>query len=169
MANLSKVHTHTHVDYQTGEITKETKVDSYKPTPEPAFVKLYLKDLILVHDLPKTCYKILLEIAKKMNFDGEIIINEYLKEKMAKSLGYKRSQTISNAITQFVSKGLLKRVGTGAYLLNPYLFAKGTWTDIAKIRAENLDLQIRYTDDGKRIINNDPKNNLPDQMSNITC
>ena len=48
----------------------------------------------------------------------------------------------------------MRRVGTGAYVLNPHLFAKGAWRDIKKLRVEWLELNIQYTRDGKRIINN---------------
>lgn len=152
MSNLSKLNVITEVDCNSGELIRVTKAESGRFESEPPFIKLYLNDLTVLHNLPAVAAKVLFEFAKTMNYNGEIILNDFVKSRMAEDLGFKNTQSISNYISKFIAKKILKRIGAGAYLLNPYLFAKGSWTDISKIRADNLELQIRYTTDGKRVI-----------------
>ena len=43
---------------------------------------------------------------------------------------------MEQAITEFVKKGIVKRIAVGTYEFNPYLFGKGSWEHIYNIRAE---------------------------------
>ena len=56
----------------------------------------------------------------------------------------KSVQTISNALSQMSKAGILKRIETGVYALNPLLFGKGDWRDIQALR-----LKVDYTLQGK--------------------
>lgn len=51
------------------------------------------------------------------------------------------SGKVSNAITELVKGKILYRVGTGAYNFNPYLFGKGDWQDVSRLR-----LEVNYDD-----------------------
>ena len=71
----------------------------------------------------------------------QVIVNSYVKNCIKDSLGLKNVGSISNAITDLVKGKILYRVGTGAYNFNPYLFGKGDWQDIARLR-----LEVNYDD-----------------------
>lgn len=131
------------VDSETGEV-KSTQRESIVQK-EPDYVKLYLADLAMINDIPKWVTGILFELIKRMNYENEIILNSVIKKRIATELGIV-TQTIDNALGTFVKKQILVRVGVGVYLANPYLFGKGDWNGIRKIR-----LTIGYSERGKEI------------------
>jgi hypothetical protein len=118
---------------------------------EPPFVKLYLDDIVMLSDLPKSCSDVLFTlIQNSMTYGNKLLINNHVKKEIQSQLGYKTTQSVANAITKFVKADILKRIDIGTYQLNPNLFAKGYWVDIQKLRAEWLELKIRYDSNGKR-------------------
>jgi len=118
---------------------------------EPPFVKLYLDDIIMLSDLPKSCSDVLFSlIQSSMTYGNKLLINNHVKKEIQSQLGYKTTQSVANAISKFVKKDILIRVDTGTYKLNPNLFAMGAWKNIQKLRAEWLELKIRYDSSGKR-------------------
>ena len=145
---------HISVTNEQGEIKKQIMTSSSIYEAEPSYIKLYIEDISNLFKLPPSSSKIIIAFAKAINYNGQIIVTNYVKKQIANELGYKSTQVISNSLTTFLKKKLMRRVGTGAYVLNPHLFAKGAWRDIKKLRVEWLELNIQYTRDGKRIINN---------------
>jgi hypothetical protein len=65
---------------------------------------------------------------------------------MAKEIGCSVSR-IDHAITDFVKGEVLYRMDTGLYRVNPNLFGRGEWADIAKLR-----LEITFDCRGKTIM-----------------
>ena len=63
---------------------------------------------------------------------------------MLKELNFKSIRTINNALSDFVRTKILYRIETGVYRFNPYLFGKGDWQDISRLR-----LTIDYSFQGK--------------------
>lgn len=133
------------INGKTGEVisSKNTKV-SVKER-EPDYIKLYLSDISALKNIPKVNNEILYELFKLANYDTNmIVLNSYLKNKIAEHLNIK-FQTIQNAITKFTKQEILIREGTGTYILNPYLFGKGSWDNIKELR-----LTITYNTNGKK-------------------
>jgi len=114
-------------------------------------VKLYLDDIVKINDLPKSSSKVLYELVRKINYDGQIIINASVKRMISARIGVKE-HSISNAITGLIAKDIMHRIDTGVYVFNPALFAKGAWVEIRKLREKYLELKITYSPDGKRKI-----------------
>ena len=79
-----------------------------------------------------------------MNYENEIILNSYLKEKIAKKLDIK-PQSFANSITKFLETGLLVRKGRETFIANPIYFGKGSWADIKSLR-----LKITYGNAGRK-------------------
>lgn len=123
-------------DFQSGEIV-QTEREIQVPK-EPDFIKLYINDLVLLKDIPQWVSGILYSLLKHMNYQNEIVLNSTIKKRIASESGIV-PKTIDNALVTFVKKGILKRQDTGVYQANPYLFGKGEWNNIRKIR-----LQIGY-------------------------
>lgn len=128
---------------ETGEVIDVHKV-SILPK-EPNFVKLYLDDILLLNDVPKWISSILHELLKYMNYQNEIVLNAYVKKQIAAQLNV-IPRTVDNALLAFTKKEILFRKGPGVYVANPYLFGKGDWSNIQKIR-----LEIEWTPNGKRM------------------
>ncbi len=139
------------INNETGEIKEtNTTMNVRKRVPkEPDFIKLYLQDICKLKSIPKTGSSLLNELLKYTSYDNTILIPSYVKQEIAKNLNTSVG-TISNALTTLVKKGILKRKGGGAYALDPFLFGKGKWEDIRKIR-----MTWEYSEDGKNLDNVD--------------
>lgn len=136
------------LDKETGEIISETKEKVVKLHKEPPYVKMYLDDLAAILKLSSGCKGLLYGLMRQMNYEGIITITKSTRERLAENIGVKET-AVKNQITILCKKGIIKRIGTGEYEANPYLFAKGEWTDIRK-RREAFKLEIRYTEEGER-------------------
>ena len=142
-------------DQVTGEVLSDnvtTQTITSKGS-EPPFIKVYLDDLILLCDLPTKSSAILWELIKNMSYNNEIVLNSYRTKKIIETLDIKMS-THNNALSSFVKKEILFRVGSGTFMPNPYLFARGSWDDIAELRmivsykAGKREIQLEI--DGKK-------------------
>lgn len=128
-------------DSKTGEMVSKRANKTLSWGAEPSFIKLYLQDVLYLSDMPTKHSAILYELLKRSTYAGEkdgmqVIINASLKRRIADSLGLKNIGSISNAITDFVKGKILYRADVGMYNFNPYLFGKGDWQDIAKLRLD---------------------------------
>lgn len=124
----------TVVDGLTGEVT-ENKIETQfvSTAKEPPFIKLYIDDLILLNNLPTSSSNILWELISGLTYSNQIILNSSLKKRICAKLDIKM-QTLDNALTKFVKKEILYRVEKGIFLPNPYLFAKGSWSEVKELR-----------------------------------
>lgn len=91
------------------------------------FIKLYIKHLATVSGVKN--HEFLYELFKLVNFFGELHLNAYLKEMIAKKLDLTINR-IDHLLGEFKKKDLLKSIGTkrgsGSYMLNPKIFFKGS-------------------------------------------
>ena len=133
------------IDGLTGEVEqKKIDIAYYSKIPtEPAFVKLYLQDILYLSDLQPSQAGILYELIKNLNYNNQIVLNPAIKKTICKSLDIQMS-TLNNTITKFVKADILFRIDKGVYQLNPYLFGRGDWSNIYKLR-----LEIDYTLQGR--------------------
>jgi len=138
-------------DYVTGEVKQKNTTQISKMPVEPPFVKLYIDDVIKLKDLPKGNSKLLYQLVRLLNYEGQVILNGSIKNIIAERLGIKK-QSIDNILNNLVKKDIIKRYATGIYLLNPSLFAKGEWSDIRKLRNKYIELNIKYMETGEKEI-----------------
>jgi hypothetical protein len=133
MEDLTQTRKITSVEevYEDGVLTRQRR--NSRIAKEPHFVKLYLKDLAHLRELPGWVSGVLYELIKKMDYNNEIVLNSTIKNRIANNLGVV-PKTIDNALSKFVQKNILFRQDKGIYLANPYLFGKGLWEDIEEIR-----------------------------------
>jgi predicted HTH transcriptional regulator len=136
------------VDTKTGEVLSEETKKVVQLHKEPPYVKMYLDDLAAILNLSSGCKGLLYGLMRQMNYDGIITITKSTRERLAAGIGVKEP-AVRNQITTLCKKGIIRRIGTGEYEANPYLFAKGEWTDIRK-RREGFTLEIKYTPDGNK-------------------
>lgn len=136
----------TSVLNEQGEFVSKRANKTLSWGSEPAYIKLYLQDVLYLSDMPTKHSAVLYELLKRASYAGDkdgmqVIINASLKRRIAESLGLKNVGSISNAITDFVKGKILYRADVGMYNFNPYLFGKGDWQDISRLR-----LEINYDD-----------------------
>lgn len=142
--NKGKITRQITVIDEDGVVKSELK-ESYAEK-EPDYVKLYLQDIALLNDIPKFVGGVLHELLKRIEWgSNEIILNSSVKKRIASDLQI-ATKSVDNALVSFVKKNILYRVEKGIYKANPYLFGRGTWEDIKRIR-----LSIIYDETGKHI------------------
>ena len=166
MANIKQSVATKIIDANTGTILESVEKNVINWGQEPPFVKIYLKDILYLKDLPKSYNPLLLALLKRAGWakDGmEISLTAGTKRLIAKELNLQNIRTINNALSNFVKADVLFRVETGVYRFNPYLFGKGDWQDISKLR-----LQVEYTLEGKTfntVVTNSKDNDDKDQIT----
>lgn len=126
---------------QYGEIISKRANRTLSWGTEPPYIKLYLQDILYLSDIPNKHESVLYELLKRTTYAGEkngmeVVVNSALKRRIAKELNFKNIGSISNAITDLVKGKILIRKDVGIYQFNPYLFGKGDWQDIARLRLE---------------------------------
>lgn len=129
-----------HYNSETGEVMNSKVV--CRTTDEPDYVKLYLDCLLTVKGLRKGLNPVLIALLKHMSYANSddttggqiIIINKFLKETVAKTLGL-GIDSINKALTDFTKSGIFKRIAPGTYQVNPDFVGKGEWKDIRNIKA----------------------------------
>jgi len=134
---------------EAGELLAYDTNTTYSVGNEPPYVKMYLDTILYLKDLPKGYNPILLSILKRLpwaNQEQGIAINASVKRMMAKEIGCSVTR-IDHALTDFVKGELLYRIDKGLYNVNPMLFGRGEWADIAKLR-----LEITFDGKGKTIM-----------------
>lgn len=146
LKKVTKVVTNKITDINTGELKyEEEMIDAYVER-EPDYVKLYLKDIVALNDLPKGLDRVINVLLKTMSYDNMIILNSFIKKQMTEELGYKSVQVLNNNINKLVNAEILFRKGTGTYQVNALYFGRGNWQDIQEIR-----LQQRYSSAGRDV------------------
>jgi len=118
---------------ENGQVTRETKTQALYVENEPAFVKIYLQDILSLKGLPKAHHDVLLCVLNEMNWENRVYLSGPLRRAMLAKLGIK-TNTLSKVLEGFVTDSILIREATGVYLVNPHLFGKGAWKDIKAIR-----------------------------------
>jgi hypothetical protein len=166
MKNITYIDTKTEtkIDLTTNKVkeVEQTTERTVKIEQEPNFIKLYLQDICKLNDIPKTGSKLLNELLKYTAYDNMILVPTYIKEKIAKDLNMNNG-TVSNSLSKLTKNGILKREGKGAYRLNPYLFGKGKWSDIKKIRAE-----WEYSGKGRVLTNIEVEQEIENEITDIS-
>ena len=160
------------VDGQTGELLQEqtTTQTASKTirTAEPPYIKLYIEDMLYMSDMPKTFTNLTYSLVKRANYANDeeglcVALTGFVKEKICKECGWEETRSLNNALSKLVKGNILKRLGTGTYQLNPYLFGKGEWKDIENIRVTwNYDVMkgrtfstaFTYTDNSQTVSEN---------------
>lgn len=102
-------------------------MNSILPVKSRRFIKLYIRDTAALRGVRN--YELLFEMFKQVNFFGEIHLNSYLKNQMAKTLELSNSR-LDHLLIEYKKKDLIKSLGdkrgSGSYMLNPNYFFKGS-------------------------------------------
>lgn len=123
---------------------------------EPAFIKVYLKNILALANVKGTHSDLLNALVKMASYAGtnekneyggmEIVINATIKRRLMKELGLKNVGSVANGLSALVKGKMIYRVGSGVYQLSPYVFGKGDWKDVSELR-----MIIDYRESGKEI------------------
>jgi len=136
----------------TGELLSlTTEVTDINTVPtEPNYLKLYVDDLGLLNKLSGCEVISLIHIAALANYDGQVSLPLLVKQSIAEKAGVK-IQAVNNATVKLTRKGILKRLGTAVYILNPDLFARGKWREIRE-RRKAFQSVTTYLPNGEKVV-----------------
>jgi hypothetical protein len=140
----------TTVDHSTGEVTSEVNSKVIRLPSEPPYIKLYIEDLSNMYNLPKNSPELLLELLKKLDYEGQISLNSSNKKIIAKKTN-KAVKTLDNFLSELIKKDIFRRIDTGLFAPNPHLFGRGEWREIYKRR--EAWLKVTYKENGERVVN----------------
>ena len=143
------------VNNTTGEVEEKEISITYELPREEDYVKVYLRHISAIHNLPKHTHPVIYELLKYVDYENQIILNSSVKQIIAEKMGVKK-KTIDDYIQKFVREKILLRrkrngkIMRGIYVLNPAFFGKGNWKNILELR-KKLGITITY-EEGKYII-----------------
>lgn len=142
-----------------GSVEEELVTAVRKVPSEPSFAKMYFDDLSALKGITKRQRDVLEELVVRMGYDNEVSLSSGLKKEICLSLGILKSDSggelkeenvslngFNYIVSQLVKAELIFRKGSGLYIINPYLFGRGKWTDVEKIRME-----VKYTKSGRSV------------------
>lgn len=142
------------INFDTGQISTSTRTNVAHFPAEPPYIKLYLDDIAVMHNLPKGSSNLLHELLRQVNYEGLINLNSSVKDKIAKTLSYKNRQSVDNGLSKLCKENLLRSHARGVYEVNPHLFGKGDWGTIF-LRRQSFTMQVHYDEKGNRHIKTD--------------
>jgi hypothetical protein len=132
-----------------GEVHHKGTYQSYSINAEDDYIKIYIKHINYLSNLPSGLEGLIYELIKCMSYGNKIVINSFIKRDIAIKLD-KTFNTVNQYITKLVDNKILIREGRGVYYLNPIFYGKGKWKDIVELR-EKLKVSVVY-EDGKYVI-----------------
>lgn len=129
------------LNHETGELIQHTRTQEVRVNSEPEFIKLYLRHVLSITEMPRGLTGILFEMLQFVNYLHEFVWNKGVRKRIADKLGCSESN-VKKALVEFKKKEILfeKQGYSGIYILNPYLFGKGSWKNIHELR-----LTVDYT------------------------
>ena len=129
------------VDHATGEVMLSDKTNIYAPGEEPPYIKMYIQDILYTVDMERRYAALMNAMLKRIDYaDREnglcIELTARKKRLILQEIGWKKVQSIDNGVQKLLKGKIIYRVERGVYRFNPYLFGKGDWKSIEKIRME---------------------------------
>jgi hypothetical protein len=160
------------LDRETGEvlstIEQEHHVEKQNFAGTLTFTKMFFTDLFRIYGLSKGAMVVFIELGGMMReSDNNIILTAIERQEISERTGLK-TQAIYNATRELVTSGLLKRVVSNVYMVDPNIFAIGNDVKVMSNRKEfarmkAIDMKVRYTPEGRTIsVSIDSSNNLPE-------
>lgn len=133
----------------TGKIVERRRNQTLSWGEEPPYVKLYLRDLMYMSDMPRHYTDLVYALLKRVSYAGDddgmcVTLVPRIKKAICSELGWAQTSSLDNALQKLLKGKIIYRVDRGVFRLSPYLFGKGEWQDISRIR-----MQITYSLEGK--------------------
>lgn len=117
----------------TGEIVESVKTKTYRVSREPSYVKTYLDDRAILYKLSPKALGFTMALIDIMDYEGNVYLNPTKKKQLAGESGYSR-RGIDTALTTLTKLKICINVDLGTYAVNPYLFSKGSWSEVSILR-----------------------------------
>lgn len=108
---------------------------------EPSYIKLYLQDVMYLSDMPKKYVAVTEALLKRVSYAGDadgmcVVLAPRIKKAICEELGWKTVASLDNALQKLLAGKIIYRVDRSMYRFNSYLFGKGDWQDISRLRLD---------------------------------
>jgi predicted transcriptional regulator len=133
MRYINKKTTQITTNPQTGEIVETLNEETVRAGKQPAFIMVFLKDLGKMENLTRAENTVLWRLFQIIDNQNIISITRGIKDTIADEENLKRG-SMNTFIANLKKKKMLVEESKGRYHLNPYLFGRGKWDDISKLR-----------------------------------
>lgn len=137
----------TDVESGLTRATKETNI--VRMPSEPPFIKMYIDDLSHFIGLKERHRDLVLELIKKLDFEGMVTLTPRTRGLIANNLKIS-DQSFRNYLSEVVKTGLFKRISHNEFEVNPHYFARGDWQSVYH-RRKDFVMEIRYTNKGRKV------------------
>lgn len=132
-----------------GTIVERRRNQTLSWGDEPPYIKLYIKDLMYMSDMPRHYTNLVYALLKRVSYASDadgmcVTLVPRIKKAICAELGWEKTSSLDNALQKLLKGQIIFRVDRGVFQMNPYLFGKGEWQDISRIR-----MQVTYDVDGK--------------------
>lgn len=129
----------TFVDVATGEIISSNNSRVLKTAAEPDFIKVYYKTMLCVQGIDNLPLSFVMALACHIGYanEGENMLffnNQTIRKRIATELGGVGDNMVKKYIKRAVENGLLFPKSRGVYEVNPWLIAKGKWSNIKQLQ-----------------------------------
>ena len=155
--NFKKIESEIHdtiINHETGEIIEERTIEKRAVEMEPDYVKLYVRDISCIMGLSPSNNDVLYSMLCRMDYENKIVLNSYIRKQMCEKMGIKEN-TLSHVLNRLIEKKILKKIANNTFEVNPWLFGRGKWEDIYKLRLVCCyDIEHGRTIKTERISNN---------------
>lgn len=96
--------------------------------------------------MPKKYVAVTEALLKRVSYAGDadgmcVVLAPRIKKAICEELGWKTVASLDNALQKLLAGKIIYRVDRSMYRFNSYLFGKGDWQDISRLR-----LEINYDD-----------------------
>ncbi|MGH1431654.1 MAG: replication/maintenance protein RepL [Neptuniibacter sp.] len=134
MRDIIEENTVTQVN-ENGEFVKEVKKVVYKRKSEDKFVKFYVNDLSGLAGVSAT--GLLYQLLARMEYNGMVSLSVVDRKVIAAELGVIPG-VVNNQLQKLKKKDVIRSFDKGVFIINPFMFARGAWSQVEKRRAEWL-------------------------------
>lgn len=129
------------LDEKTGKFVTKRANKTLSWGEEPSYIKLYLEDIMYLSDMPKQYAGLTMALLKRMSYAGDedgmcVTLIPRIKKAICGELGWDNVKSLNNALSKLVEGNILHRIDRGLYQFNPYLFGKGDWQDVGRLRLD---------------------------------
>lgn len=133
---MRSVRTVITLDNDTGDVQGMTTTYVSQAKREPFYVKTYIDGIEKLYSMRPYCWPVLIWMLRRMPYASEDQRFEFglpMRKKAASELGMSLGR-VNHAVTDLVESGAVLRVDRGLYQLNPMIFGRGEWKEIARLR-----------------------------------
>ena len=129
---------YTVIDNETGEIVAESRSKPVVASDVENYLKVFYKNPLFRSGLSGSTFLALFALASHMpysTFPSSMQIDTGMRKKIEKEFGIGPS-SLERYLSDLTKRNCLYRVERGKYIINPYLFGKGTGASILERRSE---------------------------------